>query len=159
MTSVRFYLHDQTGTLAKLDMACRLLRKIYTSDNQAYVLMGDAEAAASLDDAFWVYEPTAFIPHSLADAKDDEQLNAPIQIGTYIPKDAIQNRLVNLSDEMPDSYDRFEQVLEIVGGEPEAKESARLRYKNYQDAGCEMLKVHKESEITSTYFRSLASPI
>lgn len=157
MTKVRFYLHDQTGLLPKLDLACLLLSKIYTNDSQAYVLMKDAEAAVELDDSLWVYEPAAFIPHSLVNAKGDACLRAPIRIGTEIPPYVALDRLVNLSDEMPSNYQHLEQVLEIVGGESAAITEAQKRYRRYKDDGCKMLDVHKESEIRSQYFRLQAS--
>jgi DNA polymerase-3 subunit chi len=43
--------------------------------------------------------------------------------------------LINLDDEWPPFFSRFERLVEIVGTEEDNKVKARARYKFYKDRG------------------------
>ena len=46
--------------------------------------------------------------------------------------------LVNLSEILPQSMGQFQQIIDFVPAADEAKKAARIRYKQFQQAGCQM---------------------
>ncbi|MNC96157.1 DNA polymerase III subunit chi [compost metagenome] len=56
-------------------------------------------------------------------------------IGPGEPLPSHQDVLLNLADEVPAFFDRFERVLEIVAGDAAARGQSRQRFKFYRDAG------------------------
>ena len=161
MSCVRFYLHDQKGAQPVLDMACRLLHKLWRERKQVYVWVPDQQMAETLDEALWIYEPATFIPHARYapdQAAAGSAQAAAIQIGDDTPPTTMTDTLLNLSNKVLPTYTQFDRILELVSAETEMKEAARKRYQSYQAAGCEMLELHQESRIRSLYFRQLSSP-
>ena len=43
--------------------------------------------------------------------------------------------LINLGDELPDGFERFALVLEIVGPTDPERQAARSRYRHYKERG------------------------
>jgi DNA polymerase-3 subunit chi len=46
-----------------------------------------------------------------------------------------QEVLVNLGGSVPEGFERFERLIELVSLEPEDRQQARARWKHYQDRG------------------------
>lgn len=131
MTRVDFYLASDESDRAAAVVACRLAEKAWKLGHKVFVHANDATQAQQLDELMWTFRDVAFVPHSL-DGDD------PIRIGHTAPPDGFDNLLVNLADEVPGFFSKFERVAEIVGGDAAAKEQARERFRFYRDRGYEL---------------------
>lgn len=143
MTRVDFY----TRVADKEALACRLCAKAFAARLFVLVVTRDPDAAERLDRLMWSVPPTAFVPHCRADhprAHDTPVLihHGPIET----PRDDV---LVNLADEIPPFFGRFERLVEIVGCAEDDIARGRDRYRFYRDRGY-ALTVHDMSRVAAT---------
>lgn len=130
------------GVADKLGYACRLLRKAWRSGARV-VVTGPAEALARLDVQLWVFEHEEFVPHARlrpGEGADALLRRTPIWLAeaagaAHAGRDGPQV-LVNLGSTMPDGFERFERVIEVVSEAPDDAQQGRLRWRQYQAAGC-----------------------
>lgn len=123
------------GATHRLRTACEVVRKHYLSGRKLLVYTQDSETLARFDRLLWSFDPTAFIPHVMAD--DPMAAHTPVRL-TASPPDAGSGEppwLINLDQSCPPAIDRFERVLEIVSGREEDKLAARERWRQYKAAG------------------------
>lgn len=133
MTEVGFY-HLTRSTLEQA--LPRLLEKVYASGKKAILRASDAERLELLNRALWTYDNASFLPHGTrADGHAEAQ---PIYLTTEIENPNGASILVLVEGaEAPDlgSYDR---VLELFdGGDPQAVEVARTRWREARASGHE----------------------
>ena len=133
MTRVDFYVLPDDAADGPLPTACRLCEKAVAAGARVQVHIPDEETAAEFDRLLWVYKQGGFIGHQRSGAADPEL--ASVLIGDGEPAPSHLGVLVNLADEVPAFFSRFERVLEIVHGEPAVRARARARFKQYRDAG------------------------
>lgn len=130
-TRVRFY--HNTGN--PLELACELVAKAYASGRRAAVRVANDEAARAFDDLLWSTEPRSFVPH----VRRETPLAAetPVVIGTRDSTGAWPHHdlLFNLADDVPDDFDGFRMVVEIVGQGDVETASARARWMHYKNRG------------------------
>jgi len=136
---VDFYLLDRHVTDGRLRAACRLCRKIHTLGHRIYVQTPDLEQARKLDELMWTFDQSSFVPHGLYDPGQVE-MDTPIALGPHPPSGGDYEVLVTMLDTVPDQYDEFARVAELVDNTPEDKALARDRYRWYRDRGCELSK-------------------
>lgn len=133
MTEVAFHFNAPD----RLGYACRLLRKAYVKGARLQVL-ADAPLAAALDQQLWLLAGVEFVPHCRSDAPAPLQARSPIVIGSDLAGASGAGQvLVNLSDDLPDGFQRFARVIEVVTADPSARARARDRWKQYKAAGHE----------------------
>jgi DNA polymerase-3 subunit chi len=137
MTTVTFY----TGVDDRLPYVCRLLRKAHQSGAQIGVC-GPAPLLDRLDTALWRFEPAEFVPHLRFKAGElpaGSLGESPVLL-TELPSDLPHRALLlNLGQAMPDGFEPFERVLEVVSSDLEQAEAGRLRFKQYKALGHEMV--------------------
>lgn len=138
MTEIRFYLHEQSGADARLDLACRLLQKAWHQQLNVYVYTKDEASARQLDEVLWIFKPQAFIPHCLH--SQDEDMTASIRIGHLAPPQQGKNEtkhalLFNLSDQIPDFYENFTKMFELIPADEPLLRMGRERWQAYKKAG------------------------
>ena len=76
----------------------------------------------------WTFSDIAFIPHQICTTTAHDEL---VSIG-YGDNHIFGGVLVNLTQDIPASYQNFEQLLEIIPNDETLKSAARQRYKTYQ---------------------------
>lgn len=133
MTRVDFYVSPRQTSDAHLQLACRIVDKAWQQQNQVYVHAATPEQAQQLDDLLWVFRDGAFIPH--CQASDSLSDDTPIVIGCETPPATKPQVLINLGQEVPGFFSRFERVIEIVAGDETARAQARQRFKFYRERG------------------------
>ncbi len=133
MTRVNFYISPNQAAEANLQLACRIAEKAYGQQNKIYIHANSAEQAKSLDDMLWVFRQGSFIPHCLSNNTD--QQDAAVIIGHEGLPEIQPDVLINLADEVPNFFTRFERVAEIVSGDEPTRETARARFKFYRERG------------------------
>lgn len=134
MTEIAF--HFNAGD--KLAYTCRLLRKAVARGAQV-VVTAEPSALQQLDGALWTFGAQEFLPHCPANADPAVLLNSPVVL-TGSPSDAPHRQvLVNLTDGVPDGFERFERLIEVVSGDAQDRQAARARWKHYADRGYAMV--------------------
>ena len=130
MTEVAFHFNAPDS----LAYACRLLRKAVGSGAKV-VVTGPAETLQELDALLWTFSATDFVPHCLADSEAHVVAASPVVLATSIASPAHQQVLLNLGRLVPEGFDRFERVIELVGQDEQDRQLARARWKQYTDRG------------------------
>lgn len=137
---IDFYVLEVTQAQKSLFFACQLLEKIHAENKRAYIHANSLEEAERLDGLLWTYREDSFIPHNIYQASDDAP--PPIQIGYGEKPLHHQDILINLGKEIPEFYQQFNHVIEIVFTDPLVQQLARERYRLYRDNGYQ-ITTHK----------------
>lgn len=132
MTQIFFY-HNAAERIAA---AAALIGKAYLQKKSLLVYAPDAEVAGLLDRHLWMHPPSAFVPH----VRSDSPLAAETPVLLADKLDALpQNeRLFNLSAEIPPGFARFTSVIEVVGQHEAERLAGRERVRFYKDRGYEI---------------------
>ena len=130
MTEVAFHFNAPD----LLVYACRLLRKAVGSGAKV-VVTGPPDTLRELDALLWTFSATDFVPHCLADSEAHVVAASPVILATSIASTAHQQVLLNLGRLVPEGFDRFERVIELVGQDEQQRQLARARWKQYTDRG------------------------
>ena len=130
MTEVAFHFNAPDS----LAYACRLLRKAVGSGAKV-VVTGPPDTLRELDALLWTFSATDFVPHCLADSEAHVVAASPVVLATSIASTAHQQVLLNLGRLVPEGFDRFERVIELVGQDEQQRQLARARWKQYTDRG------------------------
>jgi DNA polymerase-3 subunit chi len=118
----------------KLAYACRLLRKAASQGAQV-VVTAPSEALRQLDGLLWTFSALDFVAH--AKASDPPHVrNASSVVLTEAIADAPHRQvLLNLGEEVPDGFEQFERLIEVVALDDADRLLARSRWKHYSQLG------------------------
>ena len=129
MTEVFFY----HGASDRIAAACALLSGACAKKKPVLVYARDNELAASLDRMLWTHSALSFVPHCRADSPLAAE--TPILITDKLDALPQEERLMNLSPEIPPGFARFQSLIEVVGQDESDRAAARDRVKFYKDRG------------------------
>jgi len=118
----------------KLGYACRLLRKAW-AQRARVVVTGDDAQLRDLDRQLWNFSALDFLPHCLADAPAAQLARTPIVLAPAPAHSPHQQVLVNLGDTVPEGFEHFERLIEVVSQEPRDRDGARARWRHYAGRG------------------------
>ena len=131
MTEVMFHFNAPD----KVGHACRLLRKAVGTGAKV-VVTADSALLRELDVALWTFSALEFLPHCLAATGEPAVLAAsPVVLSESARAAPHQQVLVNLGTSVPDGFERFERLIEVVTVEDEDRQRGRQRWKHYADRG------------------------
>ena len=131
MTEVTFHFNAPD----KLGYACRLLRKAAASGSKVAVT-GEAGLLRELDTALWTFSPLDFVPHCHGASGSPVVLAAsPVVLCDSARTAPHQQVLVNLGAPVPEGFERFERLIEVVTLDEGERQGARSRWKHYADRG------------------------
>lgn len=131
MTRIDFYVGKTSSLQARLLLACKVVVKAHQQKLHTYIHTDNAVTNAKLDDLLWTFHDISFIPHALAPSRDE----ARVLIGhDYEPMENC-DLLINLSNEIPNFFSRFERLAEILDQEQPVIHAGRKRYQFYRDRG------------------------
>lgn len=134
MTEISFHFNVPDRTL----YACRLLRKAGRRGNRVAVT-GPAERLTGLDRALWGFDSVEFLPHLVVrqgDAATLPRLRAtPIWLVERTEDAPHHDVLVNLGEQLPEGFESFGRVIEIVSVDESERLAARQRWKHYANRG------------------------
>ncbi|MGB0722277.1 MAG: DNA polymerase III subunit chi [Gammaproteobacteria bacterium] len=133
MTRISFYTLSQDGAQIRFRTACKLVEKAHTQGLTIYIHTAGAADSTVLDDLLWTFKDGSFIPHAVHPRPAGD--HSPIVIGHDHEPTGEHNLLINLSNELPAFFSRFERVAEIVDGQSERLARGRERFKFYKDRG------------------------
>lgn len=136
MSTIAFHFYAPV----KLAYACRLLRKA-TASGSTVAVLGDAALLATLDEQLWNFSSLDFVPHGQIDRMTPEQRElTPVWLCSSARQGQGRQVLVNLTQTLPENFDAFERVIEVVGQDEADRQSARLRWKQYSEGGHEIVR-------------------
>jgi DNA polymerase-3 subunit chi len=141
MTRIEFHFNAPE----RLPYACRLLRKARARDVRLGVL-GSESALRQLDAALWTFSDIDFLPHSLWSDASEIKDASPIRLETDPLHLAGMDVLVNLGDEVPQGFETFERLIEIVATDDHGRMTARQRWRHYTQQGYD-LQQHDLSKV------------
>ncbi|MEC9260705.1 MAG: DNA polymerase III subunit chi [Pseudomonadota bacterium] len=144
MPAVRFYALAEASVSpaghesvpAVCAKACELTAELYSQKKKSVVLCADQAQAEAVDQLLWQLPAARFVPHNLAG--EGPNGGAPVEI-VWQPQSLPRKQcLINVSGKMVNNFNQFQQIIDFVPVEETAKQQARERYKQFQQAGCQM---------------------
>ena len=144
MTEISFHFNAPD----KLNYACRLLRKTVNGGAKITVT-GSPEVLGQLDAMLWTVSPPDFIAHCFNDDSAAMVAASPVLLGqpvlaptTFDSAGALMKRsvLVNLGDHVPEGFESYERMAELVGNAEGDRLLARERWKYYASRGYTMTR-------------------
>jgi len=139
MTRIDFYVLPDDQLEAQQLFACRLAQKASKQGHRVYIHTGSDSQSKALDELLWSFSATSFVPHTM---KADECTNMPVYINHSGDPLDIHDVLINLSQQTPDCFARFERFAELVNQDESVKQAGRERFKFYKNRGYP-LNTHK----------------
>ena len=129
MTQIFFY-HNAADRIAA---AAALIGKALLQKKSLLAYAPDSEVASQLDRQLWIAPPTGFLPH----VRNTSPLasETPAVITDELESLPHNERLFNLSEEIPSAFSRFTSVIEVVGQGESERSAGRQRAKFYKDRG------------------------
>jgi DNA polymerase-3 subunit chi len=138
MTEVAFHFNAPD----KLHYACRFLRKAFKAGAKVMVY-AERSVLQDLDVALWSLSPTDFVAHCLSGAPAHVLSRSPIVLSedvssmTDMPHHDV---LLNLGQVIPQGFEKFERVIELVTLDEGDRERARGRWKSYASKGYHLIR-------------------
>ena len=128
MTTIDFYFNAED----RLQIACRLAAKA-VSQKKRMLIYAPGNAAGAIDKMLWTWQAVGFVPHCAA--TDEIAAETPLLIASGEETPEGCGLLLNLSDEAPPHFARFERLFEVVPAEEAGRAAGRSRYRFYQERG------------------------
>ena len=99
------------------------------------LVIGSPLLLSQLDAALWSVSPVDFVPHCNLD--DDARViaSSPVVLSPSIQYSPNRQVLLNLDDLVPEGFEDFARVIEIIGSDDVGRQLARSRWKLYTDRG------------------------
>ena len=144
MTQIEFHFN----TPERLQSTCRLLRKARARELRVGVV-GSEASLRQLDAALWSFSESDFLAHSSAADGREVQDASPIRLHTDPVQLTGMDLLVNLGDEVPQGFESFERLIEIVATDEHGRMTARQRWRHYTAQGY-ALKQHDLSKVVTS---------
>ncbi len=130
MTEVAFHFNAPD----KLGYACRLLRKAVASGSRVMVT-GQSDTLRELDVALWTFAPLEFLPHCYGEVTPVALAASPVVLSESVRSAPHHQVLLNLGTAVPEGFERFERLIELVSSDEEDRQVGRERWKHYADRG------------------------
>jgi DNA polymerase-3 subunit chi len=113
---------------------CRLLRKALNSGAKL-VVTGQTDTLRQLDVALWTLSPTDFVPHCLLESEPYVVAASSVILAPSTESVPHKQVLVNLGPSVPNGFEHFDRLIEVVGLDDEDRQLARDRWKHYAERG------------------------
>lgn len=135
MTTVSFHFN----VIDRFNYVCRLARKGMAA-NVRTVLVADADTLDQVDQHLWLAAATDFLPHCRDTAAPAVLTRSPLlltQSVAAVPKTEV---LITLCASIPDGFENFERVIEVVGQQEHERAAARQRWRQYAATGLQLTR-------------------
>jgi DNA polymerase III subunit chi len=137
---VDFYVLAGSDSAERLRFACRLVEKAWLKRHRVRVQLDPGGELEAFDQMLWTFSDRSFVPHRRAGAAGDAPSPAlPAVVLADGPEaDAGDGDLVvNLGAEIPEGFERFARIAEVVDAEGSRRRHGRERYRAYRERGIE----------------------
>jgi DNA polymerase-3 subunit chi len=121
------------GATDKLHTACLLVQAQVKEGRRVLVHVPNAALAARFDHDLWSFASLSFVAHCRA--ASPLAAHTPVIIAGNAEVAGCDDVLLNLGQEVPANFQRFRDVLEVVGTAEEDAAPARQRFRHYKECG------------------------
>jgi DNA polymerase III subunit chi len=130
---VDFYILKSAAAKQRWAFACRLTEKAYLRDLRIVIVNDSLADAQALDDLLWTFNERSFIPHKVC--PDEHSVDPATRVHlTFEPTvHCSADLLVNLTARLPDQWERYPRIAEIIDADEERRRLGRERFKSYRD--------------------------
>lgn len=136
MTTIEFHVNAPD----KVGYACRLLRKAVAKGSKV-VVTGEPAMLDELDIGLWTFSPVDFIPHCHGQSAGPGVLAAsPVVLAATARGAPHQQVLVNLGSQVPEGFEGYERLIEILTTNEQDLQLGRRRWRYYADRGYALVK-------------------
>lgn len=132
MTEVKFFFNVDN----RLNFACKLSKAALDQGKKLVVYAPDEARAAEFDRLLWSFTQLSFVPHVRADHALAKA--TPIVIANATSALPHHDAILNLDDDPPPYFTRFEYLREVVSTDDDDRAKARERQKFYKSRGFEI---------------------
>jgi DNA polymerase-3 subunit chi len=129
MTSIDFYFNADD----RLQVACRLAGKALAQNKRLLIYAPDPQTAQRIDRLLWTFPATGFVPHCAL--HDPLAAETPVLLGSDDGTPLQCEVLLNLADQPPPHFERFERLLEVITSAEAERSAGRSRYAFYKQRG------------------------
>jgi DNA polymerase III subunit chi len=123
----------------KVDYTCKLLRKA-TAAGARVAVRGPADVLARLDRELWVFSPQDFIPHVRMPCAQQVLERTSVVLCEEVAQLSGYGVLVNLGAQVPQGFEGFARVIEVVTHDESDRLAARARWKHYEAGGYTLVR-------------------
>ena len=132
MPRIDFYVLPDAKPKGRQLLACRLTEKALAQGHKVFIHTGSPEQSALLDELLWTYKDISFVPHAV----DRLRAGEPVLVSHTMDRVPEQmSVLINLGDDVPGDYERFERVTELIDQSDDIKLEGRNRFRRYRERG------------------------
>ncbi len=136
MSQVTFYILAESGTEQPVPphfaQACTLAAFYYQQNRKVFIYTDNQQDAFTVDEYLWQFDGDSFVPHNLLG--EGPKFGTPVEI-SWMPPTHPRPVLINLSLQLPDFSNNFQQIIDFVPCDEQLKIAARHRYSAYKKLG------------------------
>jgi DNA polymerase-3 subunit chi len=133
MPRIDFYVLPDQKENGRALLACRLADKAYGLGHTIYLFTASEPQAAALDDLLWTFRQDSFVPHERYSGGSVE--DSPVLIGTASPAEVSARVLINCTEALPEGFESYERIVELVDSRMEVLAKSRARFRQYRERG------------------------
>lgn len=129
---IDFYILSGGGENGYTRYICRLTEKAYKLKHHVYLHVDNGIEARQLDELLWTFSQGSFIPHECLNGDSPQ---SPVVIGHEDTAPQGYDLLINLSQNIPEFYNQFERVAEVVADDEALRQTSREHFRFYREHG------------------------
>jgi DNA polymerase-3 subunit chi len=130
---VDFYVLKSAAPQQRWAFACRLTEKAYLRDFRVVIVSDASTDTRALDDLLWTFNDRSFIPHQICLDGQPPDPATKVYLASLPSAPPPADLLVNLADRLPEHWDRYPRIAEIIDADEERRRLGRERFKAYRD--------------------------
>jgi len=134
MTRADFYILAGQAQQDQWYFACRLIEQVRGKGHRVLCQVNNEADARQLDEYMWQFRRDAFVPHALLTASD-APVDCPVSISWQSDPGHHHDVMINLSNELPAFFSRFERLVEIVVQNDGVLDYTRQHFRFLKDRG------------------------
>ena len=130
---VDFYVLKSAAAKQRWAFACRLTEKAYLRDLSIVISNDTLADARSLDELLWTFSERSFVPHEVCPDEHSMDPATRVQLVALPTPTPGADLLVNLAGRLPDGWERYPRIAEIIDADEERRRLGRERFKAYRE--------------------------
>ena len=130
---VDLYVLKSAAAQQRWAFACRWTEKAYLRDLRVVIVNDSPADARVLDDLLWTFNERSFIPHQICLESLAPDPATPVYLTAPPAAMPPADLLVNLTARLPEHWELYPRIAEIIDAGEERRRLGRERFKSYRD--------------------------